>query len=65
MDFGPADDVGAGGLAAVVPWRLCSGLSQDFSPDLRACISLSKRWQSRGLFAEFWELAGREKGPAL
>ncbi|HUY45212.1 MAG TPA: hypothetical protein VMV92_05755 [Streptosporangiaceae bacterium] len=61
MDNDPADDVGSGGLAAVVPWRLCSGLRQDFSLDLRPCISLSKRWQSRGLFAEFWELAGREK----
>jgi hypothetical protein len=54
-----ADDVG--GIAAVVPWRLCSGLSQAFSPDLLPCISLSKRWQFRGVYAEFWELAGREQ----
>jgi hypothetical protein len=61
MDNGPGDDVGVGGLAAVVPWRLCSGLREGFSPDLLPCISLSKRWQFRGMFAEFWELAGREK----
>jgi hypothetical protein len=55
------DNPGAGGLAAVVPWRLCSGRSHDFSPDLWPCINLSKRWQFRGLLGEFWELASREK----
>ena len=52
---------GIGGLAAVVPWRLCSGVSQAFSADLLPCINLSKRWQFRGMLAEFWELASREK----
>jgi hypothetical protein len=41
---------------------LSSGLSLNFSPDLIPCINLSKRWQARGLYAEFWELASREKG---
>jgi hypothetical protein len=58
---GAGDGTDAGGLVAVVPWRLCSGLSQDFSPGLRPCIDLSKRWQSRGLLSEFWELASPQK----
>jgi hypothetical protein len=53
---------GLGGLAAVLPWQLCSGLRQGFSPDLRPCLNLSTRWQCRGLYAEFWEAASREKG---
>lgn len=61
MDNGSAKDADALGLAAVVPWRLCSGARQDFSPDLRSCINLSKRWQCRGLLGEFWEFASREK----
>ena len=61
MDSDPGDNAAAQGLVAVMPWRLCSGLRQDFSPDLRSCINLSKRWQSRGLLGEFWELASREK----
>jgi hypothetical protein len=41
---------------------LCADIPpEDFSPELLPCISLSKRWQCRGLYAEFWELAGREK----
>ena len=50
-----------GGLGAVVPWWLCTGVSRVFSPDLLRCIDLSKRWQLRGMLAEFWELASREK----
>lgn len=61
MDNATGSGAGVGGLAAVVPWRLCSGLRQPFSTDLSPCISLSKRWQFRGLYAQFWELAGREK----
>jgi hypothetical protein len=44
MDSDPSDNAAAQGLVAVMPWRLCSGLRQDFSPDLRSCINLSKLW---------------------
>lgn len=61
MDSSSDSGAEIGGLAAVVPWRLCSGVSQAFSADLLPCINLSKRWQFRGMLAEFWELASREK----
>lgn len=62
VDNDPDGGEGFGGLAAVLPWQLCSGLRQGFSPDLRPCLNLSTRWQCRGLYAEFWETASREKG---
>jgi hypothetical protein len=61
VDSSSDSDAEIGGLAAVVPWRLCSGASQAFSAALLPCINLSKRWQFRGMLAEFWELASREK----
>jgi hypothetical protein len=61
MDTSSESDAEVGGLGAVVPVQLCSGVRQAFSPDLQPCINLSKRWQFRGVYAEFWELASREK----
>lgn len=61
MDSSSDSGAEIGGLAAVVPWRLCSGVSKAFSAELLPCINLSKRWQFRGMLAQFWELASREK----
>jgi len=61
MDGRAGDDAGVGGLVSLVPWRLCSGLTGDFSPRLASCMELSKRWQSLGHLGEFWELVGAEQ----
>lgn len=51
----------AGGIAAIMPWRLSAGTTGQFSPALLPCIELAKRWQTLGLHAQFWELANQEQ----